>query len=82
VQELFPRSLLVVGTAALHHRAEVRARVPLTVVKGDPDTGQICTSYVERQNLTMRHAHEPDSGDGRRVADHPWALREIAALLD
>jgi hypothetical protein len=62
VQELFPRSLLVVGTAALHHRAEVRARVPLTVVKGDPDTGE--------------------SGDGRRVADHLWALREIAALLD
>ena len=26
----------------------------VTVVSGDPDPGEISTSYVERQNLTMR----------------------------
>ena len=25
-----------------------------TVIQGDPDRSKICTSYVERQNLTMR----------------------------
>jgi len=99
------------------------------VLKGDPDPSRISTSYVERQNLTMRmgmrrftrltnafskkvenlaHAvslhymhynfarvHQSltiTNEDGSRtkrtpamaagVADHPWTLLEIAALLD
>lgn len=99
------------------------------VISGDPHPAQISTSYVERQNLTMRmgmrrftrltngfsrkvenlaHAvslhymhynfsrvHQSltiENPDGTRtkrtpamaagIADHPWTLVEIAALLD
>jgi hypothetical protein len=66
------------------------------VIGGNPDEDKISTSYVERQNLTMRmsmrrfarphkslanpYPRTPAMAAG--LADHIWTCEEIAALLD
>ena len=64
VQELFPRSLLVVGTAALHHRAEVRARGTAHGRQGGP-------RY--RPDLhKLRRAAEPHDAARARTRFRRW----------
>jgi hypothetical protein len=76
------------GSPERRYSPAVCVGTKVRVQKGDPDPAKVSTSYVERQNLTMRMGMRRFTwlmnGFSRKVEDltHAVSLQEIAALLD
>jgi len=41
------------------------------IISGNPDEAKICTSHVERQNLTNAHEHSPADSPDERLQQEP-----------